>query len=131
MTPPRFIAFRLFMISIGRIPVLARWIKRYLVKVLIYRKRSVAIEFHRTILFGDDTVSICDEISGADGRRLASLDWHEVFTTIHMGSSRYFINNELVLNTSRETETINPDMVVAGLTLQRSVRFAQVPNITV
>jgi hypothetical protein len=48
-----------------------------------------------------------------------------------MGSSRYFINNELVLNTSRETETINPDMVVAGLTLQRSVRFAQVPNITV
>lgn len=123
MTPLRFSAFRMFMISIGRFPAFAQWLKRYLVKVLIYRKRVLEIGFERTISFDADSVTVRDKIAGPDGNRVDHLEWGEVFTTIHMGSSRYFISNELNETRAIRPQTITPDQITAGTTLQRVIQF--------
>jgi hypothetical protein len=70
---------------------------------------------------------VCDDISGPDGKRAASLRWGEVFTTIHMGSSRYFIANELngafMQNHEAPPNEIDSQQIVAGVKLRRVVTF--------
>jgi hypothetical protein len=121
MTPARFGAFRLFLLSVGRSPALARWLKGYLVKVLIHRKRKLDIEFERVISFGEDSISVHDRIKGPDGKRVSSLEHGEVFTTIHMGSSRYFINNELNETGAEGDRAIDTASIVDGVTLERVI----------
>ncbi len=124
MRPFVFVAFRLFSLSAGRLAHVGRWLKRQLVRVLIYRKRPLDIRFTRTIEFDDCSVTVTDRIWGPDGRRADYLQWCENFTTIHMGSSRYFINNELEDGfTSDEagSRLIQPGDIVRGLELRHKV----------
>ncbi len=129
MTPIRFAAFRLFTLSLGRLGVLGRWLKRRLVKVLIHHRRTARIQFNRVIAFDDSAVSVCDQLcvpAPEDRERIESLRWSEAFTTIHMGSSRYFINNELGMaefvepDNSRE---VDPNHLTEGVSLRRTVRI--------
>jgi hypothetical protein len=129
MTPLRFTAFRLFTLSLGRLAGLGRWLKRRLVKALIHDQRTALIRFKRVITFDDAGVSVCDKLSGPDvedGGRVESLRWSESFTTIHMGSSRYFINHELDEAEVVEPDTrreIDPKRLAGGVTLRRTVRW--------
>ncbi len=123
MKPASFVGFRLFMLTAGRFPSWARWLKRYLVKVLIYRKHRLNIDFNRTITLTEEAVTVTDEISGPDGKRVASMLRGERFTTIHMGSSRYFINNELAENEHSGDENIDCGELVTGMKLTRTVTF--------
>ncbi len=126
MTPVTFVAFRLFSLTAGRVAAVGRWLKNALAQVLIYRKRHAGISFHRQIEFGEDFVRVRDHLHGAGARRLQSLQWEPLFTTIHMGSSRYFIQQELepVQDTSGAfIAEIQPDQVVAGTAVERIVRF--------
>jgi hypothetical protein len=124
MTPWRFVAFRLFTLSLGRLPRLAVWLKAKLVKVLIYRRRAVDLRFVRTIELGESSVSVADEISGADGARVDQLRWGAFFTTIHMGSSRYFIANELQPEPhASEGAEIDRRSIVSGTTVRRTIRL--------
>ena len=124
MSPLRFLAFRLFTLTVGRIPSSGRWIKNLLVKVLIYRKRELDLHYCRTIEFDDGSVRVRDEISGPSGNLVSQMRWAEVFSTIHMGSSRYFIENELdegsfVCEGARFE--VDPAQISSGVTLERTV----------
>lgn len=123
MKPLRFMMFRLFMLSIGRMPALARWLKGYLVKVLIYRKRTLDVAFQRSITFSDDAIELRDRIAGADGRRITKLERGALFTTIHMGSSRYFINNELSRQAPFTSGVLTGSQVCAGITVEQAITF--------
>jgi hypothetical protein len=122
MTPFRFLGFRMFSLTVGRIGTLGRWLKRYLVKVLIYRRRPLDLSFRRHIRFGDTGITVVDEIGGPAAGQLASLRWGALFTTIHMGSSRYFIENELRSGSAARTVEIALDEVRKGTRLTREVR---------
>jgi hypothetical protein len=126
LSPALFVAFRLFTLSLGRLPRLARWLKERLVTVLIYRKRALDIRFTRTIELDETSVRVSDSIVGPDGARVARLCWGASFSTIHMGSSRYFSNNELdemrVLQ-RRGTDEIDPNDIAPGLTVERMITF--------
>jgi hypothetical protein len=126
MTPLRFTAFRLFSLSLGRLAGLGRWLKRRLVKVLIHDRRAARIRFKRVITFDDAGLSVCDHLGGPDGDRVESLRWSESFTTIHMGSSRYFINHELdeaeVFEPDAPRE-VDPKLLAEGMTLRRTVSW--------
>ncbi len=123
MAPLRFVAFRLFTLSVGRVAGIARWLKRYLVRVLIYRRRPLDISFRRRILFRDDGVTVEDRLGGPDARRLADCTWSPLFTTIHMGSSRYFIESELRAAPPPGAEIpIAPAQMLQPLTLTREIR---------
>ncbi len=95
MTPIKFLLFRVFSLSTGQFSAVSSWLKRLLVKVLIYRKNELQLELHRKIAIDDNGIDVFDRISGADLKSLKSLEHKSIFTTIHMGSSRYFIPNEL------------------------------------
>ena len=127
MKPARFVAFRLFTLTANRLPGLARWLKAVLVNVLIYRSKRLNIRFRRVIGFGQSGFTVRDEIFGPGGVLVDTLKHGEVFTTIHMGSSRYFIPNELeesVYETESE-ERIDPAKIGAGLTMSRTIPVAQ------
>lgn len=127
MNPPRFVVFRLFTLTASRMAGPAKWLKSLLVKALIYRRKPLAIRFRRTIEFGESAIAVRDEISGADGSRIAMLKRGEVFTTIHMGSSQYFILNELEESAGDGSfeDPIDPTRIRSGITLNRTVAVAQ------
>ena len=93
MDPYRFLAFRVFSLTLGRFKKAAYWIKGLLVKVLIYEKKSLNIRFSRKIQLLEDGIEVTDFLQGEDNS-VVSLEAGETFTTIHMGSSRYFVPHE-------------------------------------
>lgn len=125
MKPMRFVAFRLFTLTANRLPPLARWLKAVLVKALIYNRKRLDIGFRRTLRFSDRGVEVRDEISGSGGQQVETLRRGAVFTTIHMGSSQYFIPNELEENAGGEGEAVDPHGIGAGVTLHRKVTIGQ------
>lgn len=126
MRPSRFVAFRLFTLTAGRFPALARWLKNRLVRALIYNQQALDIRFQRHIEFQEDRIVIRDLLAGSDGARALSLERGGIFTTIHMGSSRYFIPGELENRASIEPPrdpAILPEQLRRGVQLERTVRF--------
>jgi len=96
MTPPKFLLFRLFSLTAGRFQKAAAWLKALLVKVLIYRKKEFDLRFSRRILLHDDGIEILDDLAGDSQGKVAVLIAEQAFSTIHMGSARYFVPGELV-----------------------------------
>jgi hypothetical protein len=127
MTPWLFLAFRTFSLTFGRSASLARWLKRLLVRVLIYRKQPAGMELRRTIEFGDDHVAVRDRVTGPGLGKLKDLRWLPAFTTIHMGSSRYFVDHELncLANTAASLQRLEV-RARSHIDIERSVRFDQV-----
>ncbi|MDQ3187345.1 MAG: hypothetical protein M3Q28_00370 [Pseudomonadota bacterium] len=86
-SPALFIAFRLFNLSFGRVPVVSRWLKQLLVRVLIGAKRRPPIVHSRAVRVSAETVHVEDDIVfPADVDRLVVA---AQFASIHMGSSMY------------------------------------------
>jgi hypothetical protein len=125
MTPWLFMGFRVFSLTLGRSAALARWLKQVLVRVLIYRKHPVGIALQRIVTFGDRAVVIRDRIKGPDLGRLRELRWLPAFTTIHMGSARYFVGHELDQAAFGLSGSAPLALDAAGgaLEVERTVRF--------
>lgn len=84
--PWRFVAFRLFTTTLGRFPVVSRWLKDLLVTTLIRKKKSHPGRLHRRISVAKDgKITIEDRITGVSGAPIP-VPRHVPF---HMGSSRY------------------------------------------
>lgn len=121
MRPWMFVGFRVFSLTLGRSATLARWLKKTLVHILIYRKRPAGIELQRAIEFHRDSVVVRDRLDGPGLARTDQIRWVPSFTTIHMGSSRYFVAHELEdlgIEADRKTDGIDKDQ-----TLERTIRF--------
>jgi hypothetical protein len=123
MTPVLFVAFRLFTLTVGRFPGLSRWLKGRLVKTLIYRRRAVAVRFRRRIELTEHSLRVRDHLSGPGGARIAELRREATFTTIHMGSSRYFIASELA--DVPPADQIDPTTLTSGVDLERTVTVSE------
>ncbi len=119
MRPIPFLGFRLFSLTLGRLPAVAKWLKALLVKALIYRKRDVQLRFERSIRFLDDAVEVEDRLQGR--APVAELERGAFFTTIHMGSSRYFVPHEIAL-ASRPAEPIALGELREGVVRKRAIR---------
>jgi hypothetical protein len=128
MNPLKFMAFRAFNMTAGQVPALAFWMKNLLVKTLIYRKKALNIAFRRRIELGERGVRVTDHLEGPDAAKVVELRWEPVFTTIHMGSSRYFVPNELEVAfpeaASDAAHAVDPRRVMSGVRLERNVGFS-------
>jgi hypothetical protein len=81
----KFLTFRLFSTTIGRVPLVARWLKNVLVRTLIARReQTAAVLLRRIAVAADGAIAIEDRIEGA--RELTALSRQ---VPVHMGSSRY------------------------------------------
>jgi hypothetical protein len=99
MSPWLFILFRLFMLTLGRQKKLALFVKNLLVKTLITGRATSKIGLTRNVVFSPESVIIKDQITGGDAEDIY-LD--SKFSTIHMGSARYFQPDELYISGSKK-----------------------------
>jgi hypothetical protein len=98
LTPWLLIGFRLFSLTLGRSASASAWMKRRLVKVLVRRKRPAPLRLEREVWLEERSVRLRDTITVAPGTRLVRLERGAKFSTIHMGSSRYFQRSELAVS---------------------------------
>ncbi len=119
--PVRFLCFRLFSLTLGRFPRASAWLKRLLVRVLIEKSERLDVAFRRAVRFEEDAVVVVDELRGRDGARLTGLRRGDFFTTIHMGSARYFVPGELSARMPDEEgpADFDPQALQAGLRSER------------
>jgi len=96
MTPWLFIAFRLFCLLFGRFRRISYAVKDLLVHVLVKRRKPVELLLERRIIAEEDRVQIQDRLEGELYHQLTDITRGGRFSTIHMGSSRYFESKELV-----------------------------------
>ncbi len=113
MKPWSFIGFRLFTLTVGRAKSVGYWLKRLLVRVLIYRKSELDFSFTRCITFDDGGFELRDELQSPIGHKIDKIERVDSFSTIHMGSSRYFVPHQL--ETGSETRPAQSMVDVAGL----------------
>jgi hypothetical protein len=125
MRPWLFLGFRVFSLTLGRSAALARWLKQCLVNVLIYRKQPIGIELRRMIEFHDRHVTVLDQLGGAGLANLEEIRWAPAFTTIHMGSSRYFVEHELndIGFDAEQSERLDAHRISEHPVLTRTIRF--------
>jgi hypothetical protein len=93
--PGSFILFRIFTLSLGRLPFFAYWVKCALVKALVLKKKNISCALLRSVEFKDDQIHIIDTIKDLVNAKPVFLLRCDKFTTIHMGSSQYFQKSEL------------------------------------
>jgi hypothetical protein len=125
MRPWLFLGFRLFSLTLGRFAVLARWLKQRLVNLLIYRKQPVGVELSRTIEFHENQVRVRDRLHGTGLASVEEIRWVPAFTTIHMGSSRYFVAHELndIGFAVEQSQRIDPRELSRPCAWERTIRF--------
>ena len=95
MTPWLFMAFRLFSLTWGRFQAIADRIKRILVEALVRRRRTVPLALRRTITLHANSLLVEDALTAPAGLAVETVTAGDKFATIHMGSSRYFQEQEL------------------------------------
>lgn len=86
MTPFKFLLFRGFTLTLGRMPRVAKAVKNILVKVLIKNKKTCDITLQRVIDVSGG-LHISDKISGLAAEQDIKAVAHHV--PVHMGSARY------------------------------------------
>jgi hypothetical protein len=97
MSPIKFILFRLYNLTLCKIPFFSKLLKKILVIALINKKKYYkSLNLHRIINFEFKKIIITDTID--NGPFEQSEFKFSDFTTIHMGSSKYFQNDELNKN---------------------------------
>ncbi len=95
MSPFLFLGFRGFMITIGRQKNLALFIKNLLVKTLVKKRKAVDITLERKVSFSASSVTIEDRLNHGSSMKKPVFHLDSKFSTIHMGSARYYQPDEL------------------------------------
>ena len=122
MSPVKFLLFRLFSLTAGRLPKVSYWLKSLLVNKLIYHNERLPITFSRKICIDLKQITIEDHLQGSIGDQIDTLARPDVFTTIHMGSSRYFVPNELLLHLDSFEEChIDHSKLRDGIFIERAI----------
>jgi len=94
-TPILFIGFRIYTLTLGRLQSAAYWIKNLLVRMLIQRRKKVPMRLSRQICFKEREIIVSDRIEMTGKLNVRILKHGTKFASIHMGSSRYFQEQEL------------------------------------
>jgi len=126
LKPFTFIGFRTFSLTLGRFRTFSYWLKTLLVKVLIHRRHELDLKYIRRIHWQSDGFTIQDWLQGSIGDKIDNLRREDLFTTIHMGSSRYFLPNEIEPSGSAVPKTarsIDLHSLNQGVDLKRVIRF--------
>jgi hypothetical protein len=94
-TPLSHLLFRGFLVLFGRVPAIAHWLKGRIRKALILGADVAPARFHRECEFGEDSVTIRDEVVCGREVKLSSLQVGDEFVVRHVPQSRYFQSQEL------------------------------------
>ena len=104
MSPIKFLIFRIFNFILFFSPQLSYILKKMLVKLLVVRKKSFPLHLTRKISWSENTIQIQDKIVLEKNFVLKAGFYNGRFSSIHMGSSRYFEYQELYIT---QTKNLN------------------------
>jgi hypothetical protein len=123
MSPWLFVAFRLFSLTLGRLQRVAYWVKNLIVRVLVQRRRTIGMQLIRRIVLESDRVSVVDTLTNPLHLRVEAVFLGKKFSTIHMGSARYFQLQEL---DAAQLSSVNGalDALSRGEALRRSQQWS-------
>jgi hypothetical protein len=94
-TPLRFLLFRIFVLTLGRNLAINNWVKRNIITgLVIHRRKPSNVRMRRQFTFTPESVEIRDELAGLERVRPRRLRAADIFTTIYMGSSKYYRSME-------------------------------------
>lgn len=95
LRPALLMAFRIFTLTLGRIPEVAYGLKNLLVHVLVKRRRLAPLRLRRRVRLDESGLVISDDVQAVRPSAVVELRRGGKFSSIHMGSSRYFQVQEL------------------------------------
>lgn len=95
LTPAKFLVLRLLNLTLFRSLALGAWLRRRILKRLILGRRPGPVRLKRSIAFGENEVAFHDCLTFTGRARVESITLARSFTSIHMGSARYFHSSEL------------------------------------
>lgn len=93
-TPLKMIAFRLFLLTVGRFN--ANGVRSFLQKILIVGKAPLPIRFRRTFALEDDRIVVTDEVRAPRALRWRRLSAGTDATSIYVANSNTFQESRLV-----------------------------------
>ena len=123
LSPFRFILFRLFSITFGRVKPVAYWLKNLLVKTLVINSRSLPIQLLRKVNFLEKEIEISDEIKLTGNIDIDLIQPEARFTSIHMGSSRYFCAQEMNSKSLKEEGLLKDLLKNRIVRIDRNYKF--------
>ena len=94
MTPFLFLGFRILTEMTFFSEKVNYAIKKILVLLLVSRKKLTHIRYKREIAFLENEILLTDHLSGIHPKKIKTIYWGGKFSSIHMGSSRYFSHEE-------------------------------------
>ncbi|HET9532021.1 MAG TPA: hypothetical protein VFQ92_16795 [Blastocatellia bacterium] len=95
LTPAKLIVLRLLNLTLFRNPSLGRWLRRQVIARLITAKRPGPFRLERSIRFGRGEIRFRDRLEAAGTGKVEKVFLPRSFTSIHMGSAKYFHSTEL------------------------------------
>lgn len=95
MRPFRLVLFRLFSLTLGRMDVANRWLRKAVIRFFVTGKSTVSLAISRRVRFTADSVDIVDTLLNPQGLRLRNLARHGFMATVYMASARYFRRGDL------------------------------------
>ena len=94
-TPFKFLLFRIFCLTIGKNIKLNNWVKRYIIiGLLIHRRKTSKFSAIRQFVFNAEGLTMYDELSANIQNKGMFLQTADIFTTLYMGSSKYYRHSE-------------------------------------
>jgi hypothetical protein len=121
-TPFRFLLLRVANLTLFRWPLLAILLRRWIVGRLITHVEEAPFSLERKFRFGATEVEIFDRVVSTSSRSLTSAQLVREFTSIHMGSARYFHPSELDPIAASPSESLHAELMSQGeITLRTRV----------
>ena len=96
LTPGRFLLLRLLNLTAFRSVWLGAWLRRQIIGRLITGAEPAPLTLEREIELGESGLTVRDRLRSEGPSRVESLSTPALYTSIHMGSARYFHGDELV-----------------------------------
>ena len=109
------------MLTLGRFQKMAYWVKKKLVSKLIKKHRTLPMRLHREVQFCANKVIIRDHIDLTGKFKLSTLNREAKVSTIHMGSSRYFHQQEMDLQPLEEGDLAEELTTKRSVTVERNI----------
>jgi hypothetical protein len=95
MTQLKFLLFRIFTFTWGRIRAVNYFVRKHLITgIFIHRKRATSFILRRTLQVFPDRVELCDDFSSCPLERFKDVQAGDFFTTIYMASTKYYRHSE-------------------------------------
>ncbi len=103
-TPPKMIAFRLFLLIFGWNTAIAYRTKGWIRQLLMTRSGAAPARFRRTLRFANESVTVTDRIERGGGPAFRRVKIGDDFSVRYVPQSRYFQQFELGVSGSYLTE---------------------------